>query len=131
MDTNIHLILDMTGSMRARKQMTIDAVNEYIQSLKDNDVAEQFKFSLSIFNSNIGVERVVDATPVEQVRSITHEQYKPQAATPLFDAIGSSTRCSRSTGQRSINSATRSRTSAPSGSDTSTCGPPTIGRSVA
>ncbi len=89
MTTHAHLILDMTGSMMSRKQATIDAVNEYIESLKADPATADFRFSLSIFNSNIGVERTIDAQEMARVRPIAHEQYRPDGATPLYDAIGS------------------------------------------
>ncbi len=89
MTTHAHLILDMTGSMMSRKQATIDAINEYIEGLKADPATADFRFSLSIFNSNIGVERIIDARGIGQVRPIAHEQYRPDGATPLYDAIGS------------------------------------------
>ena len=41
-----YLLLDMTGSMRANKQSTIDACNEYIYGLKANQQG-QFDFSIT------------------------------------------------------------------------------------
>ena len=82
-----YLLLDMTGSMKGNKQATIDACNEYIDSLKA-DPKGDFIFSVGVFNTNIGLERVVGPSPIEQVRPFGHENYQPDGGTPLYDAIG-------------------------------------------
>ena len=81
-----YLLLDMTGSMGSNKQATIDACNEYIDSLKA-DPQGPFEFTIGVFNSNIGLERVVGPCPVDQVRPFGNENYQPAASTPLYDAI--------------------------------------------
>ena len=58
--TQVFLMLDMTGSMQANKQATIDACNEFVEGLKADPHTKDFIFSLGVFNSNIGLERVVD-----------------------------------------------------------------------
>jgi len=85
--THVYLLLDATGSMLSQKQTAIDAVNEYFAGLREGPEAESILVSVGIFNSNIGMERVVDALPANSVRDITHEQYKPAGSTPLYDAI--------------------------------------------
>lgn len=87
MQTQVYLLLDMTGSMQPKKQETIDACNEYIQALQSDPHTSDFVFSLGVFNSNIGLERVVTQQPIQKVQVLSHEQYQPAASTPLFDAI--------------------------------------------
>ena|SRR3990167_5524711 len=77
----------MTGSMFSKKQETIDACNEYIQGLQADPYTADFLFSLGVFNSNIGLERVVTQQPIQKVQVLSQEQYQPAASTPLFDAI--------------------------------------------
>ena len=67
-----YLLLDMTGSKLGNKQATIDACNEYIDSLKA-DPKGGFTFSIGVFNTNIGLERVVGPSPIDQVRPFGHE----------------------------------------------------------
>ena len=87
MQTQVYLLLDMTGSMLSKKQETIDACNEYIQGLQADPHTSDFVFSLGVFNSNIGLERVVTQQPIQKVQVLSQEQYQPAASTPLFDAI--------------------------------------------
>ena len=53
MTTQVFLMLDMTGSMQANKQATIDACNEFVEGLKADPHTKDFLFSLAVFNSNI------------------------------------------------------------------------------
>ena len=77
----------MTGSMQANKQATIDACNEFGEGLKANPHTKDFLFSLAVFNSNIGLERVVDGVQQDRAPKLDHEHYQPTGATPLYDAM--------------------------------------------
>ena len=93
MTTQIFLLLDMTSSMGRNKEGTMDACNEFIERLGDNQrrgLPTDAVFTLSVFNSNIGLERVAREVPVERAPKIDHEHYDPAGATPLYDAIGQS-----------------------------------------
>ena len=87
MTTQVFLMLDMTGSMQANKQATIDACNEFVEGLKDDPHTRDFLFSLAVFNSNIGLERVVDGVQLDRAPKLDHEHYQPAGATPLYDAM--------------------------------------------
>ena len=87
MTTQVFLMLDMTGSMQANKQATIDACNEFVEGLKADPHTRDFIFSLGVFNSNIGLERVVDVVPLDRAPKLDHEHYQPTGATPLYDAM--------------------------------------------
>ena len=39
-----------------------------------------------MFNSNIGLERVVDCVQLDRASKLDHEHYQPAGATPLYDA---------------------------------------------
>ena len=54
MTTLVELLLDMTGSMKANKQATIDAYNEYVGALQINPDTQDFLMSVSVFNSLVG-----------------------------------------------------------------------------
>ena len=87
MTTQVFLMLDMTGSMQANKQATMDACNEFVEGLKADPHTKDFLFSLAVFNSNIGLERVVDGVELDRAPKLDHEHYQPTGATPLYDAM--------------------------------------------
>ena len=87
MTTQVFLLLDMTGSMQADKQATIDACNEFVEGLKADPHTRDLLFSLAVFNSNIGLERIVDGVPLDKAPKLDHEHYQPTGATPLYDAM--------------------------------------------
>ena len=87
MTTQVFLLLDMTGSMQADKQATIDACNEFVEGLKADPHTRDLLFSLAVFNSNIGLERIVDGVPLDKAPRLDHEHYQPTGATPLYDAM--------------------------------------------
>ena len=88
MTTQVFLLLDMTASMNDGKELTIDACNEFISGQKSARGAVDSAFTLAVFNSNIGLERIVRDVPMEKAPLIEHEHYSPDGATPLYDAIG-------------------------------------------
>ena len=88
MTTHIFLLLDMTGSMFAGKEMTMDACNEFISGQKSNYGGGDSIFTLGVFNSNVGLERVARKVPLEKAPMIDLEHYRPDGGTPLYDAIG-------------------------------------------
>ena len=93
MSTHIFLLLDMTGSMSWNKEATIDACNEYIGGQQSNGLGDDTVFTLGVFNTNVGMERIVDGVPMDQAPRIDHEHYRPDGATPLYDAIGRGWQC--------------------------------------
>lgn len=86
--TIAHLLLDMTGSMMEHKTETLEAFNKYVDGLKGDRETKGFKFTFSVFNSDIGVENIVSQVAMKDVPMLTLENYKPAGLTPLFDAIG-------------------------------------------
>ena len=86
--TQVFFLLDMTGSMGENKSATIDAFNEYVGSLKSDDATSGLKFSLAIFNSEIGIGLNIDKESLSEVPKLTDMNYQPNGTTPLYDAIG-------------------------------------------
>ena len=83
--TVVSFILDETGSMQSVKLPTISGFNEYFNSLKD-DTAWKTLVTLTKFNS----EKMETAYHLEDVRNVpplSHDNYRPDANTPLYDAI--------------------------------------------
>ena len=88
MSTHVFFLLDMTGSMLWNKEATIDACNEFISAQQSNSGADDSVFTLGVFNSNIGLERIVREVSLDRAPRIDHEHYRPDGATPLYDAVG-------------------------------------------
>ena len=84
----VFFLLDMTGSMGMNKPATINAFNEYVAGLKSNEGTAGFKFSLAVFNSDIGIGLNIEKGSLADVPELNDGNYVPSGATPLYDAIG-------------------------------------------
>lgn len=85
--THVVLLLDETGSMMDIKAQVIDGVNEYINSLRTQDIP--YRLSLIKFDSRHHT-KMHDFLPLAEVSEF--KEYSPGAMTPLYDAIGRSAR---------------------------------------
>ncbi|SLM49417.1 conserved protein of unknown function [Nitrospira japonica] len=81
----VTLILDETGSMQSCKGSAIAGINQYLASLREEEA--ETRFTLTLFNSK-KTEVRHNAVPVRQVNDLDVETYRPDATTPLYDAIG-------------------------------------------
>lgn len=88
LNPQVFFLLDMTGSMGVDKPATINAFNEYIGGLQANEGTAGFKFSLAVFNSDIGVGLNIDKGTFADVPELNDGNYDPAGTTPLYDAIG-------------------------------------------
>jgi hypothetical protein len=79
----VSFLLDETGSMQQIKRDTMGGFNEYVETLKKD--GGNIAFSLMSFNSNETKSRYV-AEPIEKIASLTDDNYRPAAMTPLIDA---------------------------------------------
>lgn len=84
------IILDESGSMESIKTSIISAFNELVQTIKGVEKAfpEQEHFiSFVTFN---GLEHKIlhQLAPVSNLQELNTKKYKPDADTPLFDAMG-------------------------------------------
>ncbi len=87
--TVVHLLLDQSGSMGYVQQATIDGVNEYINTLKED--GGKYKVSLTAFDSD-GSGKLRLAKPwkniyIDDVPELTKDDYSPNGGTPLQDAF--------------------------------------------
>ena len=88
LNPQVFFLLDMTGSMGVDKPATINAFNEYIGGLKANEGTAGFKFSLAVFNSDIGIGLNIEKGSLVDVPELNDVNYAPAGTTPLYDAIG-------------------------------------------
>jgi Mg-chelatase subunit ChlD len=86
------IILDESGSMESIKTTIIKGFNEIVQTVKgiQKEFPEQEHFiSLVTFNG-IGQKILHFIDPVSKLELIDSARYRPDASTPLFDAMGNS-----------------------------------------
>ncbi len=86
--TVVHLLLDQSGSMSHLQQTTIDGVNEYVNTLKED--GGKYKVSLTAFDTTmegIRLEKPWSNLYIDDVPELTVEDYKPNGGTPLHDAF--------------------------------------------
>lgn len=84
------IILDESGSMGAIEKQAVSGLNETLQTIcnAQKEHAEQEHFvSFVTFNSK-GFRTVMKRKQVEGEKDLKWTDYKPEACTPLFDAMG-------------------------------------------
>jgi hypothetical protein len=84
------MILDESGSMESIKDATIQGFNEIVQTIKgvEQQFPEQEHFISLVSFNGLGRKTHLWRQPVTSLQAITAEIYKPDASTPLFDAMG-------------------------------------------
>lgn len=86
--TNVHIILDRSGSMSTVQDATIDAINEYVNSLK-KDKKSTYKLTLTTFDAPVNgvvLDKLYKQTPLTKVKALNRDTYQPRGMTPLYDA---------------------------------------------
>jgi Mg-chelatase subunit ChlD len=85
------IILDESGSMESIHKQAVDGLNETLQSIQNaqkthKELQEHF-VTIIFFNSN-GVRTVMENKPIGQVNQLEMKDFRPDACTPLYDAMG-------------------------------------------
>lgn len=87
--TVVHLLIDQSGSMSGTRQSTVDGINEYVNTLKED--GGKYKVSLTLFDSGfdqkIRLDKPWNNLYIDDVPELTLEDYKPNGGTPLQDAF--------------------------------------------
>ncbi len=81
----VSLVLDRSGSMAHNWPKTIDAVNEYLNSLKSNGA--DTLVNVTVFDS-ASIDRVRVRVPAKDLEPLKEDEFPPRASTPLLDAVG-------------------------------------------
>lgn len=82
--TNVTLLLDMSGSMRSRRDETIREVNRYLGKLR----ADSPFYNITVVTFNEGTNTLIYRKPINGVGDLEHEEYRPNGWTCLLDAVG-------------------------------------------
>ena len=95
--TNIYnlIILDESGSMVSIYDQALGGANETIQTIRTaqaaSDDQKQFLTFVTFDSGNREpVRTIIDTMPIDQVKDLTCDDYKPNGLTPLYDAMGKS-----------------------------------------
>ena len=92
--TTIHtlLILDESGSMQSIYKQALTGANETIQSTKaaqEQYPEQDHRFTFVTFNTDEPfVKTIIEDQPIKGVKELTKADYRPDACTPLYDAMG-------------------------------------------
>jgi len=94
--TNFHhlIILDESGSMGCIRKNALSGCNETIQNIRllqqkaSETEPQQHFLTLVVFNSGRRCHYLYDHKPITECEEISLDAYRPDACTPLYDAIG-------------------------------------------
>lgn len=84
------IILDESGSMESIKSVIIQGFNEVVQTIKGIEMKfpEQQHFISFISFNGLGQKFHHFAEPASSLKELNKNNYKPDAHTPLYDAMG-------------------------------------------
>jgi uncharacterized protein YegL len=89
--TFYHFVVDQSGSMSGSEGATIEGFNSQLNTLKNlkkENPEQEFVVSVTYFEDE--VMDIIKFAPIEQVQSLSRENYMPGGLTALLDAIGRS-----------------------------------------
>ena len=79
-------IIDRSGSMRGKEEMTINGINTTIDELKTSDNANKINMSIKFFNDT--EELKIRSVNILSIGQLNPNDLKPSGTTALLDAIG-------------------------------------------
>ena len=83
------IIIDESGSMQSIKKEAIDSVNETVQTIRSAQKKhEDQEHYVSLVTFNDDVKTIYECVPVDEVKELTNETYRPDCCTALYDAMG-------------------------------------------
>ena len=84
------IILDESGSMESIKQATVTGFNEIVQTIKgvEEQYPDQQQFVSLITFNGLGTKIKLFDKRAKDLAELTVDKYRPDASTPLYDAIG-------------------------------------------
>ena len=86
------IILDESGSMEPIKPAILTGFHEMVQTIRGAQAlypGQQHFITLVTFNG-LAIRTLLDKQPVDLLQPMTDQQYRPDASTPLYDAMGRS-----------------------------------------
>lgn len=84
MNNETIIIIDRSGSMGGREKVTVDGINEFIETNR----CKNPEGLMSIYQFDHEHETLFEKQKCKYVKAIEMEDYKPRGNTALYDAIG-------------------------------------------
>ncbi len=87
--TLYQFIIDRSGSMRGLEQMVVGGYNEHLSAVRNMQETypdQQFLVSLLTFDDE--VNWLVKPSPINKLKELPNDAFKPRGMTALLDAIG-------------------------------------------
>jgi len=82
---HLAVILDKSGSMESIAQQAITTYNEQVQTARAR--AKDFDISVTLVTFNYDINFTRFAEPIDGVKDLTQDEYRPNGGTPLNDAV--------------------------------------------
>jgi len=82
-----YILIDRSGSMGTRWDETIGSVNAYVDELSKGKKPHKMKITTVVFDSQ-SIDIVRRKVKASEWKSISCDEFRPRAMTPLYDAIG-------------------------------------------
>ena len=88
------IILDESGSMSGIYEQALSGANETINTIRnaqrdDPEVTQLLTFvTFDSGSSRPDVRAIINNKPIDEVKDITRDDYRPNGCTPLYDAMG-------------------------------------------
>ncbi len=82
--TLVSVILDQSTSMNSVRSDVIDAFNQMTRALADSKASDSILLSCWVFSAQPRL--LFNYTPIDQVKDLTRNDYKPGGSTALYDA---------------------------------------------
>lgn len=86
-DTRIALILDRSGSMASIQEQARSAFNEAVERIVQEGRDTRGEVALTVLTFNQDIDEVLVDAPVEKIRKLGPDDYRPDGTTALFDAV--------------------------------------------
>lgn len=84
--TEIMCVIDKSGSMEPVLEDTINGFNDFLKKQKETNLNDKVNFTLILFDAKYHV--LYNGININEVPSLTKEEYKTGGMTALYDAIG-------------------------------------------
>ncbi len=80
------ILLDRSGSMSSFGDAVVEGTNEFIEGQRSEP--GDCRVTLATFDSEEPLHLIVEGIRLQNLRPLIRSQFRPRAATPLYDAIG-------------------------------------------
>lgn len=86
---HLHLILDVSPSMKTRWSQTISGLNEYLDSLRKDQADNDQPYKVTITTFSATVKKIYDEVELDNIPTFTEVNFQPSGyGTALYDAVG-------------------------------------------